>query len=37
MADFDTLLRSLHNDGQGKDTDMIISSDSANLIVDAKR
>ena len=37
MANFDTLLKSLHDDGQDEDTDMIIGSTTANLKVDAKR
>jgi hypothetical protein len=37
MVSFDTLLKSLHDDGQGEDTDMIVGSATANLKVDAKR
>lgn len=37
MTNFDTLLKSLHDDGQGEDTDMIVGSATANLKVDAKR
>lgn len=37
MANFDKLLKSLHDDGQGEDTDMIVGSATANLKVDAKR
>jgi hypothetical protein len=37
-SNFDTLLKSLHNnDVVGQDTDMITSSSTADLVVDAKR